>query len=143
MSKIVLIGMILSMVGCATTTMQGNLQNDCDPGWVSPSVCLVTAHVDNKPTVQYPVSGSSILGTVAPAAATVGGAALIGSGLGRSGARVSNSSANDTTSGADSNSFSKSESESESGASSRSEANSVNFTNTDVSVSQIGQRIGH
>ena len=91
----------LIMAGCTTSHTIGNLQNDCDPGFLSPSVCLVTAKIDNKPVVQYPISGSGFLGITIPAAAMVGGAALIGPyGLARSGNKTTNNVSTNSAGGA-------------------------------------------
>jgi hypothetical protein len=80
----------ISLTACATTTHIGNLQSDCSPGFISPSVCLLTAKLEGKSTVQYPIAGASILSVLAPAAAQVGTGALIGSGLSKAGSRTTN-----------------------------------------------------
>lgn len=89
MRKMTVIMAVVFASGCATSTQIGNLQNDCDPGFLSPSVCLVTAKVDGKETVQTPVTGPGALNTLAPVAATIGGAYFIGEGLSNSGSKVS------------------------------------------------------
>lgn len=94
------------VAGCATTTRIGNLQADCSPGIISPSICIasalasrseaaaavlkedqrdvagtVTAKLlgDDKLIVaQYPISGPGLLSITAPVAASVGAAAMMG-----------------------------------------------------------------
>jgi hypothetical protein len=95
--KLTLVAAVLS--GCATSHTIGNMQNDCDPGFLSPSVCLVTAKIGGSSVAQYPISGSGFLGIVAPAAAMIGGAALIGPyGLAKSGTKTTNNVTTSTNS---------------------------------------------
>lgn len=116
----------LTLTACSTTHTIGNLQNDCDPGFLSPSVCLVSAKVDGKIHAQYPVSGPGFLGIAVPSAAMVGSAALIGpGGLAHSGSRINNGSSSggaSSNAGASSSSLSGSASSSISGSASSSSA---------------------
>lgn len=88
---------IILVSGCATSTDVGYMRSDCSSGFLSPSICLVTAKKGvvgstgaQEITFQQVVGGKQLADVTGSVAATIGGAALVGPlGLAKSGTRVS------------------------------------------------------
>lgn len=77
------------ITACGDTRVQGLLRLDCITGGIRPTVCLATAHdSQHRITQQTLAVGASAVSQLAGPAAVVGGSALIGDGISKSGSRT-------------------------------------------------------